>query len=72
MRTCAVISPPSLADPPKLGRLHFTLSHPVLAWQAEEAVASLPLRMPVHVHCGHRACAQHGGVHARGTPAALN
>ena len=28
-------------------------------------MANLPLRLAVRVHCGHQACAQHGGVHAR-------
>ena len=37
-------------------------SSPVLVWQAEEAVANLPLRVAVRVHCGHQACAQHDGV----------
>ncbi len=47
--------------------------HPVLVWQAEEAVANLPLRLAVRGHCGHPACAQHDRAHARlGTPAALN
>jgi hypothetical protein len=32
-------------------------------WQAEEAVANLPLRLAVRVRCGHQACAQHDGVH---------
>ncbi len=31
-------------------------------WQAEEAVADLPLRLAVRVHCGFKACAQHDGV----------
>jgi hypothetical protein len=34
-------------------------------WQAEEAVANLPVRLAVRVHCGHQACAQHDGAHAR-------
>ena len=35
--------------------------HCFRVWQAEEAVASLPLRVAVRVHCGHQACAQHDG-----------
>jgi hypothetical protein len=38
--------------------------HPVSVWQAEEAVANLPLRVAVRVHCGHQACAQHDRAHA--------
>jgi hypothetical protein len=61
---------PSLGDPktgppePSCRALHFC--HPVLAWQAEEAVASLQVRVAVRLHCGHPACAQHGGAHAFG------
>jgi hypothetical protein len=39
--------------------------HPVSAWQAEEAVANLPLRAAVRVHCSNQACAQHDGALAR-------
>jgi hypothetical protein len=28
------------------------LCHPVSVWQAEEAVANLPLRLAVRAHCG--------------------
>ena len=31
-------------------------------WQAEEAVADLPVRLAVRVHCGFKACAQHDGI----------
>ncbi len=36
------------------------MCHPVPVWQAEEAVANLPLRLAVRVRC-----AQYDGVHAR-------
>jgi hypothetical protein len=35
-----------------LGRA-LQFGHPVSVWQAEEAVANLPLRLAVRVHCGH-------------------
>jgi hypothetical protein len=44
--------------------------HPGLVWQAEEAVANLPLRLAVRVHCGLEACAQHDGGPRPGTPVA--
>ena len=43
----------------------------LLVWQAEEAVANLPLRLAVRGHCGHPACAQHDRVHARALKVAL-
>ena len=33
-----------------------------MVWQAEEAVANLPVRLAVRVHCGHHTCAQHRGA----------
>jgi hypothetical protein len=34
--------------------------HPVSVWQAEDAVANLPLRLAVRVHCRHQACDPRG------------
>ena len=34
-------------------------------WQAEEAVANLPVRLAVRMHCAHQACAQHDGAGVR-------
>jgi hypothetical protein len=41
--------PPPLAEPSCRA---FQFHHPVSVWQAEEAVANLPLRLEVRVHCG--------------------
>jgi hypothetical protein len=38
---------------PACRALQFSIN-PVWVWQAEEAVANLPLRLAVRVHCGHR------------------
>jgi hypothetical protein len=59
----ASIDPQTVPVGPLAGLCQFC--HPVLGWQAEEAVANLPLRVLVRVHCGHQACAQHDGAHAR-------
>jgi len=71
-------SPPtSFSEPPRRhicagGPARWALQfwNPVRVWQAEEAVANLPLRLAVRGHC-QRACAQPDGVHARGTQAGL-
>ncbi len=67
----AVGFPPSLADPqtvpagPLAGLCQFWISFSV--WQAEEAVANLPLRVAVRGRtAGHQACAQHDGAHTFG------
>ena len=60
-------SPPSLPVRSLLGRA-LQLSHPVSVWQAEEAVANLPLRLAVRLHCGHPSSAWC----ARGTEEALH
>ncbi len=38
---------------PSCRALQFWIN-PVWVWQAEEAVANLPLRVAVRVHCGHQ------------------
>jgi hypothetical protein len=71
-------SPPtSFSEPPRRhicagGPARWALQfwNPVRVWQAEEAVANLPLRLAVRGHC-QRASAQPDGVHARGTQAGL-
>ena len=63
-----------LADPqtasvgPLAGLCSFSI--PVRVWQAEEAVANLPLRVAVRVRCGHQVRRGTLGVliHSRGMP----
>ncbi len=43
--------PPSVPSRSPLGRA-LQFGYPVWVWQAEEAVANLPLRLAVRVHCG--------------------
>jgi hypothetical protein len=75
--------PPRVSPTPKLGPLgtlagRCSFAIPFRFGHAEEAVANLPLRLAVRVHCGHQACTARrvyppgysSGTKAEGTPGA--